>query len=173
MAVTQSQAPQQHGDKAASRNHTPASMEVSFRFAEVSDIDRLLPLMRDFYLFERLQYDEVRLRDLLRRLIQDKNLGRLILFEVSHQLIGYMVLGFGFSLEFHGRDCFIDEFYVKPERRQQGVGQAAVEFALQTCRELGIKAVHLEADHFNERGHEFYKRLGFKDHDRHLMTRWL
>jgi len=21
--------------------------------------------------------------------------------------------------------------------------------------------------------HEFYRRLGFKDHDRHLMTRWL
>jgi GNAT superfamily N-acetyltransferase len=148
-------------------------MDATFRFAEVSDIDSLLPLMQDFYLFERLSYEEARLRGLLTQLIEDQSLGRLLLFEHSSELIGYMVLGFAFSLEFHGRDCFIDEFYVKPQWRQQGIGQAAVNFAIQTCRELGIKALHLEADHFNVRGHEFYKRLGFKDHDRHLMTRWL
>jgi len=148
-------------------------MSVSFRFAEVSDVDGLLPLIEDFYSFEHLPYDETRLRLLLGKLIEDRNLGRLVVFEDFDQLVGYMVLGFGFSLEFHGRDCFIDEFYVMPERRQQGIGQAAISFAIQTCRELGIKAVHLEADHFNVRGHEFYRRLGFKDHDRHLMTRWL
>ena len=148
-------------------------MTVSFRFAEVSDVDGLLPLIEDFYCFEHLRYDETRLRLLLAKLIGDRNLGRLVLFEDFDQLVGYMVLGFGFSLEFHGRDCFIDEFYVMAERRQQGIGQAAISFAIQTCRELGIKAVHLEADHFNVRGHEFYRRLGFKDHDRHLMTRWL
>jgi len=148
-------------------------MDASFRFGDIRDIDRLLPLMQDFYAFERLPYDKARLRKLLEELIRNKALGRLILFEEADHLVGYMVLGFGFSLEFHGRDCFIDEFYVRPERRQQGIGRAAVNFAAETCRELGIKALHLEADHFNMRGHEFYKRLGFKDHDRHLMTRWL
>jgi hypothetical protein len=33
--------------------------------------------------------------------------------------------------------------------------------------------LHLEADHFNERAHDLYLRLGFKDHKRHLMTKWL
>src|SRR5437868_14949586 len=147
-------------------------MNVSFRFGRLSDIDGLLPLMRDFYSFERLPYDETPLKSLLTELIEDKNLGRLILFEDEQQLLGYMVLGFGFSLEFHGRDCFIDEFYVRPEHRCQGIGAAAMNFALSTCREVRINAVHLEADHFNARGHEFYKRLGFRDHQRHLMTRW-
>lgn len=148
-------------------------MDASFRFAEISDINGLLPLIQDFYSFERLPYDGARLSRLLKELIEDKRVGRLILFEDSQQLVGYMVLGFGFSLEFHGRDCFIDEFYVRPECRQQGIGRAAVDFAMQSCRQLGIKAVHLEADHFNVRGHEFYRRLRFKDHERHLMTRWL
>ena len=149
------------------------SMTISFSFAKQEDIDHLLPLMEDFYVFERLAYDEVVQRALISQLIADKNLGRLVLFERSGDLLGYMVLGFGFSLEFHGRDCLIDEFYVLPEHRSRGIGKAAVEFTFQTCRELGIKAVHLEADHVNVRGHEFYKRLGFKDHDRHLMTMWL
>jgi len=148
-------------------------MGASFRFGDIGDIDQLLPLIKDFYAFECLPYDETRLRKLLEELIRKKDLGRLILFEDADQLVGYMVLGFGFSLEFHGRDCFIDEFYVHPDRRQQGIGRAAVNFAAETCRAAGIRALHLEADHFNARGHEFYKRLGFKDHDRHLMTRWL
>lgn len=148
-------------------------MEISFLFATMDDIDRLLPLMHDFYAFERLDYNEGRQRRLVAELIADQTLGRLILFKCLDVLVGYMVLGFGFSLEFHGHDCLLDEFYVCPERRGVGVGKAAIEFALQACRELGIKAVHLEADHFNVRGHGFYKRLGFQDHKRHLMTRWL
>jgi len=148
-------------------------MAISFRFLEQADIAALLPLMKDFYAIERLQYDAERLRQLLLQLSGSQHLGRLILFEQSGTLVGYMVLGFGFSLEFHGKDCFIDEFYVVPEHRSRGIGQAAVDFAVEICRSARIKAVHLEADHANVRGHEFYKRLGFKDHPRHLMTLWL
>lgn len=151
----------------------PSNLGVSFRFAEVRDIDRLLPLMRDFYVFERLPFEESRQRQLVLQLIKNPDLGRLILFERVSELLGYMVLGFGFSLEFHGRDCLLDEFYVVPNQRSKGIGRAAVEFAIATCREMGIHAVHLEADYVNVRGHEFYKRLGFKDHERHLMTLWI
>jgi len=152
----------------------PLSMPaVSFRFAELRDIEPLLPLMRDFYAFERLPFEETRQRELVSQLIRNPNLGRLILFEHAAELLGYMVLGFGFSLEFHGRDCLLDEFYVVPEHRSKGIGRAAIEFAITTCREMGIHALHLEADYVNVRGHEFYKSLGFKDHERHLMTLWI
>lgn len=147
--------------------------EVSFQFAETRDVERLLPLMRDFYVFERLPFEENRQRQLVLQLIQNPALGRLILFEQVAEPVGYMVLGFGFSLEFHGRDCLLDEFYIVPQNRSKGIGRAAVEFAIATCREMGIRAVHLEADNVNVRGHEFYKRLGFKDHERHLMTLWI
>lgn len=148
-------------------------IDINFRLVLESDIDRLLPMMRDFYKFEHLPYDAALLRKLIKKLISDEPLGRFIVFELRNELIGYMVLGFGFSLEFHGRDCLIDEFYIRPEHRSRGIGAQAVEFALGLCREEGIEAVHLEADHTNVRGHEFYKRLGFKDHPRHLMTKWI
>ena len=151
----------------------PPIFSITFRLAEPPDIGRLLPLMSDFYVFERLPFDDERQRQLVFQLIQSPSLGRLILFERAGALVGYMVLGFGFSLEFHGRDCLIDEFYILSEHRSKGIGRAAVEFAISICREMGIGAVHLEADHVNVRGHEFYKRLGFKDHERHLMTLWI
>ena len=37
----------------------------------------------------------------------------------------------------------------------------------------GVSALHLEVERQNEAAQGFYRRLGFKDHDRYLMTRWL
>ena len=129
--------------------------------------------MRQFYAFERLPFDPARGEELLRQLLADDRLGRLVVMELEKTIAGYLVLGFGFSLEFGGRDALLDEFYVLPEHRGQGIGAAALEFAFQLCRASGIRAVHLEADYFNQRAHEFYRRAGFKDHERHLMTKWL
>jgi GNAT superfamily N-acetyltransferase len=167
----------------------------SFRFAEREDVAALLPLMRDFYEYERLAFDIARTERMLNELIADERLGRVILFEdagAGHgtagaaqgeaqdtaetsgvpggALVGYMVLTFGYSLEFGGRDALIDEFYVVPSARGTGIGTRAVAHAVEICRAVGVRNMHLEADYFNSRVHDFYKRLGFRDHERHLMT---
>jgi ribosomal protein S18 acetylase RimI-like enzyme len=144
-----------------------------FRSATPADIERVLPLMRDFYVFERLPFDLARSTRLLNQLVGEPRLGRLILFEQAGVLAGYMVVGFGFSLEFGGVDAIFDELYVRPDLRGSGIGTAALRHGIAVCREAGIQAIHLEADHFNERAHEFYRRAGFKDHARHLMTLWI
>jgi ribosomal protein S18 acetylase RimI-like enzyme len=141
-----------------------------FRFAQAHDIAALLPLMRDFYEYERLPYDAARTEGMLRELMSDERLGRVILIEEADALVGYMILTFGYSLEFGGRDALIDEFYVRPEARGKGIGCHAITHVTELCRQRGITKIHLEADYFNERVHEFYKRLGFRDHERHLMT---
>jgi GNAT superfamily N-acetyltransferase len=143
---------------------------TTFRFAEIGDVPALLPLMREFYEYERLAFDAARTEQLLRELIGDESLGHVIVFEEANVLVGYMVLTFGYSLEFGGRDALIDEFYVVPAERGAGLGTAAIEHAKQICRARGISKIHLEADYVNGRVHEFYKRLGFRDHERHLMT---
>ncbi|MBV9670299.1 MAG: GNAT family N-acetyltransferase [Acidobacteriales bacterium] len=146
---------------------------MSFRAASRGDIPRVLPLMRDFCEFEKLWVDETRRTALLELLIDDGRSGRLVLIETEGQLAGYFVMGFGFSIEFGGRDAILDELYVAPEFRNRGLGTRAIEHAFEICRELGIACLHLEADYFNERAHQLYLRHGFKDHERHLMTKWL
>ena len=143
---------------------------AEFRFARAEDIPALLPLMRDFYEYERLPFDAHRIERLLHELITNEQFGHAILFDKANQLAGYMILTFGYSLEFGGRDALIDEFYVVPDARGGGVGAQAIAYAVELCRARGLTDIHLEADHFNARVHEFYKRLGFRDHPRHLMT---
>lgn len=151
----------------------------TFRYARPSDVPTLLPLMREFYEYEHLPFDAVRSERLLCELISNEQFGHVIVFErddaaegAAHasKIVGYMVLTFGYSLEFGGRDALIDEFYVVPKARGAGLGTQAIAHAVEACRTHGISNIHLEADHFNARVHEFYKRIGFRDHPRHLMT---
>jgi GNAT superfamily N-acetyltransferase len=146
---------------------------ASLRIAAIADIPQVLPMMREFYAFEGIPYDESRAIRLLSQLVSDATCGRLTLVEQDGELAGYLILGFGFSVEFGGRDALLDELFIRPEFRGQGLGSSAIKSALSLCKEEGIQALHLEADHFNERAHDLYLRLGFKDHKRHLMTKWL
>lgn len=145
---------------------------ATIRDAKAADIERMMPLVREFYVYEKLVLDEVRYRELALELIANEDLGRLLVIELENELIGYAVIGFGFSLEFGGRDALLDEFYLRESCRGDGIGTQLIAAMEELCRVKDIRAVHLEADYVNARVHEFYKRLGFRDHERHLMTKW-
>ena len=133
----------------------------------------MMPLVREFYVYERLQLNDARYRELALQLVENDALGRLLVIELNGELIGYAVIGFGFSLEFGGRDALLDEFYLRKAHRGEGIGTKVLQSIEALCRAKGIAAVHLEADYVNARVHEFYKRMGYRDHDRHLMTKWI
>jgi GNAT superfamily N-acetyltransferase len=145
----------------------------TIRIAEAADVERMMPLVREFYIYERLVLDEARYRKLALELIANEELGRLLVIESEAEMIGYAVIGFGFSLEFGGRDALLDELYVRESHRGHGIGTQAIAEVEELCRAQEIGVVHLEADYVNARVHEFYKWLGFRDHERHLMTKWI
>jgi diamine N-acetyltransferase len=143
------------------------------RAAQPGDIDRLLSWMQQLYATDSIAYDEVKARPAVARLIEDPSLGQVWLLTENNTPVGYLVVCFGYSLEFGGRDAFIDELFVAEEHRGQGIGRWAVRFAAQACKQQGINALHLEVDHGNTRAQLLYRSEGFVDHDRYLMTRHL
>lgn len=104
-------------------------------------------------------------------LVGDASLGRVWLICTAGTAIGYMVLTLGFSLEYGGRDAFIDEIYIREPSRGQGIGTHALSFAEERCRALGVRALHLEVERANSGAYNVYRRVGFVDHDRYLMTK--
>ena len=137
------------------------------------DIGELLPLMREFYAGERLPYDEAVVRDALGELWAEPLHGGAWLARVGEEAEGYGVLCCGFSLEYGGRDAFVDEVYVRPGWRDRGIGNRLLDAMEEWCRARGVAAIHLEVDHDNPDGKRLYARRGFVDHQRHLMTKWL
>lgn len=148
-------------------------MGIHFCAANQTDIEWLLEAMRVFYAIDEYGFNESTARSALEKFIADSSLGRLWLIECENKAIGYVALTFCYSFEFHGRDAFIDELFIDENYRGQGVGTQVMQFIEERSRELGIDALHLEVERTNVAGLALYKKFGFKDHNRFLMTRWI
>jgi ribosomal protein S18 acetylase RimI-like enzyme len=148
--------------------------DPNFKLATSDDIETLIVMMRDLYAHDGLApLDEASARRALRGVISDDTIGRVFLILLANEVAGYAVLTFGYSLEFHGRDAFVDEIYLRAEYRGQGIGKLALQFLTEICAENGVNALHLEVERANTSAQAVYRKFGFEDHDRYLMTKWL
>ena len=94
-----------------------------------------------------------------------------LIVEHETQVIGYIVIGLGFSIEYGGVDGFLDEFYIDERYRGRGYGTAALVALGRIAEREKIKALHLEAMPANDRAARLYQRLGYKLSDRRLMSK--
>ena len=83
-------------------------MEPEFHLANPAGIDTLMEFMRQFYAIDQYPLDEQAARTALEKIVADPSLGRVWLINHEDEAIGYIVVTFGYSLEYHGRDAFID-----------------------------------------------------------------
>ena len=145
-----------------------------FNPATSDDVETLIVMMRELYAHDGLApLDEATARRALLGVIGDDTLGRVFLILLSNEVVGYAVLTFGYSLEFHGRDAFVDEIYLRAEHRGLGIGKCALQFLTEVCAAEGVNALHLEVERENTSAQAVYRKFGFEDHDRYLMTKWL
>ncbi|HBR00480.1 MAG: GNAT family N-acetyltransferase [Roseofilum sp. Belize BBD 4] len=148
-------------------------MMIHYRAAELTDLEIILQLVQEFHHSEKLGFDEKLDAQALEELISDSSLGQLLLIQQEDEIVGYVIVVWGYSLEFRGRDAFIDEFYLRPQYRQQGIGTQTLLFVEKSCQELGIQALHLEVDFENPDAQRLYHRVGYQRHNRFLMTKIL
>ena len=99
-------------------------MQAPFRPATTADEPTLLELMREFYQEGRMPFQEGAARVALRGVLADPSRGRALLIEVDGAVAGYLVVCFGWSLEFHGRDASSTSLRAQP-LRGQGIGPGA------------------------------------------------
>ena len=150
-----------------------AEGEVQFRRAEAADIDALLRLQAGYYQEDGYPHDKGKARRAWEIFLSDTSLGSAWAVDSAPALVGYVVVTLGFSLEYLGVDAFIDELYLVPAVRGQGLGRKALSVAEAACVELGAKALHLEVEPGKTGARELYRRLGFVGSQRVLMTKQL
>jgi GNAT superfamily N-acetyltransferase len=147
--------------------------DAAFRRADDRDLDRLLDLQAAYYREDEYVHRPEEARRAWTALLHDGRFGEAWVVEAGGVVEGYLVVTFGYSLEFLGRDAFVDELYLGEPFRGRGLGRQALQVAEEVCRRAGIRALHLEVEHVNEAAAGLYRRTGFVSHTRHLMTKWL
>jgi ribosomal protein S18 acetylase RimI-like enzyme len=97
----------------------------------------------------------------LEPLLADAAIGDVWLVE-GEEVLGYLVITWGWGIESGGREALIDEIYVAPSHRGQGLASALVQVALEKAKTMNTKAVFLETESDNPQSRVLYERLGFK-----------
>jgi diamine N-acetyltransferase len=147
--------------------------DPQFRLAAEADADALLEFMQAYYAFDGHSFDREKARVALTGLLRDANLGRAWLILDGDAPAGYIVLCFGYSLEWLGRDAFVDEFYLREEYRGRGWGRQTMEFVEEAAREAGIRTLHLEVVRKNTTALELYRRMEFREHASTFLSKWI
>jgi GNAT superfamily N-acetyltransferase len=147
---------------------------ITFQAASPDNLAELLGMMRELQLDDpwSCPFDEQVTARVTEQLLSDPGLGRVWLISVDGQTIGYIVMAFDYSLEYRGRGAWIDEFFVRRSHRGRGIGTQVLKFFAGEAKKLGVTVIHLEVNHGNP-AVELYRRLGFEDHHRYLMTKWI
>jgi GNAT superfamily N-acetyltransferase len=138
----------------------------------------VLGLMEAFYAEERLTFSVGAAQIAVNALLANSGLGRIFLLKNgadsdASDVLGHLVLTWGFSLEFGGRYALIDELYLKPALRGLGYGRIGIDLAARWAREHAAASLRLEVNRTNAHAREVYLRLGFHADRRDLFTRWL
>lgn len=82
--------------------------------------------------------------------------------------IGYIVITFGWSVEFGGLDAIIDELYIRPGVRGRGIASEALIALPRALAAGGLRAVHLDVAKDNAKALKLYSRAGFALRDTHV-----
>ncbi len=146
-------------------------MTSKIRVAAEGDLDCILEFMKEYYAYDKHDFDTKRARQAMRKLLRNRDLGIVLLTLDDKKPVGYLVLALGYSLEYGGRDAFIDEFFILEQHRGKGLGKMALKYAEKVAKDYDVKAIHLEVTRHNSSVIEMYRRIGFVDHDRYLMTK--
>jgi diamine N-acetyltransferase len=149
------------------------SEDPQFRQALESDADTILEFMQEYYAFDGHGFDREKARVALTALLRDPNLGLAWLILDGSAPVGYIVLCFGYSLEWLGRDAFVDEFYLREEYRGRGWGRRTMAFLEEAARAAGIRTLHLEVVQENAAALQLYRKLGFAEHRSTFLSKWI
>jgi ribosomal protein S18 acetylase RimI-like enzyme len=148
-------------------------MPASCRRITATDISKVLEFMEAYYRMEKIDFNREKSRRAIRELLSHSTLGQLQLIEMDGVPIGYFCLAYGYTLENHGRDCFLDEIYIVPAFQDKGIGTAIMKFIISYLRKKRFKALHLIVDNDNIKAFKYYIKNGFAKRDASFMTNGL
>ena len=141
----------------------------SLHLASEEDVDRLLPLVAAFHAEMGFDTDADHQTQAIAPLLSGSPHGAIWLIGPRRAPVGYIVLTFGWSVEFGGLDAIVDEIFIRPAVRGRGMGQDALSSIAKAMKEGGLRALHLEVDRTDETAQRFYQRARFVARDRYMF----
>ncbi|AVO39523.1 GNAT family N-acetyltransferase [Pukyongiella litopenaei] len=144
-------------------------MSASLHLAGPGDLDRLTGFVAAFHDEMGIRQDAATRQDALAPLLDGSPYGAAYLIGPARSPIGYVIVTFGWSVEFGGMDGFVDEIWLRPAVRRRGIATEVLSELPKALAGAGVKALHLEVDRDDEAAQRIYLRAGFRPRERYML----
>lgn len=132
-------------------------------------LERLAPLVADFHAHMGITSDEATRDAALRPLLDGIPHGIAYLIGPPRAPVGYIILSFGWSVEFGGLEGTVDELYIRPAVRGRGIATEVMLALPNALAGAGLKALSLEVATADDAAKRLYGRAGFALRDGYQM----
>lgn len=144
-------------------------MSAALTLANAEHLDRLMVLVAACHEDLAIVQDDERRRESLRPLLEGIPHGAAYLIGPPRAPIGYIIVSFGWSIEFGGLDGFIDEIFIRPNVRGRGIASEVLSSLPNALRDVGLKALHLEVAREDDAATRLSRRAGFARRDKYML----
>ncbi len=151
------------------------TMDVQITRATADDASSAMPLLLAQFAEHDIRRSHREADEALRGMLADARWGTVLLARVPASApspspapspvavtVGLAVLPYLWTLEHGGLVAWLDELYVVPARRGQGIGRALLLAGIDAVRGDGCRALELEVEADHLRAARLYQREGFE-----------
>jgi GNAT superfamily N-acetyltransferase len=144
----------------------PESRSFTIRPAAITDVPLILELIRALATYERapneVRATEEQIADVL---FGEKPAAEVLLAIEDKTPIGFAVFFYNFSTWLGRPGLYLEDLFVKPEKRGRGYGRALLVRLAKIARDRGCGRMEWAVLDWNEAAIEFYKKLGARPLD--------
>ena len=145
-------------------------MSILFRPYSEKDFNILNSMIKSLYDEDPgyASINELKIKNTIKELNKNKEKGRIIIFQLEKEIIGYAILINYWSNEYGGDILIIDEIYILPEHRRKGYGKSFLKYLIENNLETS-KGIQLEIGNKNRGAYRLYKDFGFVEINNKIM----
>ena len=134
--------------------------QLTFRYAEERDTAVILRFIRELAEYEKMLDEVVATEDLLRKWIFEKKKAEVLFALEDGEEVGFALFFHNFSTFLGRAGIYLEDLYVKPEKRGMGYGEALLKKLAQTAVERGCGRLEWWCLDWNRPSIDYYLSLG-------------
>jgi len=132
-------------------------MNVTIREAEEKDYGQIISLIHELAVFEN-QLDQL-VNDVNRMKAEKEFFHAFVAVNEKKEIVGYATFIFCYYT-WVGKSLYMDDLYVQPEFRGQGIGTRLIRQVIAYASETGCHRLRWQVSNWNAPAIRFYKSLG-------------
>jgi GNAT superfamily N-acetyltransferase len=134
---------------------------LTIRPAEVKDVDAIFELILGLAEYEQLTDRVTGNSELLRsHLFSDRPYAESIVAELDHRVVGFGLFFHTYSTFLTQPGLYLEDVFVLPEYRRQGIGKALMMSVAKIANERGCGRLEWSVLDWNQPAIDFYQSLG-------------